>query len=91
MIFCEIIFEKKALLDIKRISVSGRKSDVQKLERILEELKVHPNIGIGNPEQLKHRLSGLWSRRINQKDRLIYEIIEEPDQLVVVVSALGYF
>ena len=28
--------------------------------------------GLGKPEPLKHNLSGLWSRRISQKDRLIY-------------------
>ncbi|MGV8878545.1 MAG: Txe/YoeB family addiction module toxin [Sphingobacteriaceae bacterium] len=31
---------------------------------------------MGKPEQLKHELSGLWSRRINQEHRLIYEIAE---------------
>jgi toxin YoeB len=58
---------------------------------ILEELKTHPTTGIGNPEQLKYDLSGKWSRRINKKDRIIYEIIEEPERLVVVVSALGHY
>jgi toxin YoeB len=54
-------------------------------------LAVNPTIGSGNPEQLKHHLSGFWSRRINKKDRIIYEIIEEPENLVVVVSALGHY
>lgn len=55
------------------------------------EFEDNPKIGTGNPEQLKHQLSGFWSRRINKKDRLIYEIIEEPEKLVVVVSALGHY
>jgi len=46
---------------------------------------------MGRPEKLKHNLSGYWSRRINQKDRIIYEIIEEPTKLVVVISALGHY
>lgn len=29
--------------------------------------------GLGKPEPLKHNLSGFWSRRISQKDRLIYK------------------
>lgn len=29
--------------------------------------------GIGKPEYLKHNLIGLWSKRISQKDRLIYK------------------
>ena len=32
--------------------------------------------GLGKPEPLKHNLSGLWSRRISQKDRLIYRFEE---------------
>ena len=86
-----LTFEKKALLDIKQIAKSGRKVDAQKIEKILEELKKHPSTGTGSPEQLKHQLSGYWSRRINKKDRLIYQIFEEPDNLVVVVSALGHY
>lgn len=33
--------------------------------------------GVGKPEKLKYELSGLWSRRINHKDRLIYEIRDD--------------
>jgi len=36
-----------------------------------------PSTGIGKPEPLKHNLSGLWSRRISQKDRLIYRFDDE--------------
>jgi toxin YoeB len=32
-----------------------------------------PSSGLGKPEQLKHNLAGLWSKRISQKDRLIYK------------------
>lgn len=87
----EIIFEKKASNDIDKIIKSGKKIDLQKLELILNELEIHPTLGIGNPEPLKHNLSGFWSRRINKKDRLIYKIIEEPEHLVVIIFALGYY
>lgn len=86
-----ILFEKRALHDIEKIKKSGKRIDFQKLETILEELKVHPYTGTGNPEQLKHQLSGFWSRHINKKDRLIYEIIEEPKKQVVIISALGHY
>ena len=42
--------------------------------RVLKEmLRNDPKVGAGKPEQLKHNLSGLWSRRISQKDRVIYK------------------
>ncbi|WP_280553966.1 type II toxin-antitoxin system YoeB family toxin [Halomonas sp. 25-S5] len=30
-----------------------------------------PSTGIGKPEPLKHNVSGLWSRRLSPRDRLI--------------------
>ena len=86
-----VILEKQALKELKKLTKSGRKNDINKLYEILEELKIHPTTGIGNPKPLKHGLSGKWSRRINKKDRIIYEIIEEPERLVVVVSPLEYY
>ncbi|MDR9401527.1 MAG: hypothetical protein RI558_08925 [Psychroflexus sp.] len=50
----KVIFTGKALKETKKLSKTGRKSDVRKLEQILEELKIHPTTGTGNPEQLKH-------------------------------------
>lgn len=35
------------------------------------------NEGIGKPESLSGNLAGFWSRRINDKDRLIYKIDHE--------------
>lgn len=84
-------FENKALQDIKKITKSGSRIDVKKLESMLEELKIHPYTGSGQPEQLKYNLSGFWSRRINKKVRLIYQVIEEPDKYVVIISALGHY
>ncbi|RYE53247.1 MAG: Txe/YoeB family addiction module toxin, partial [Sphingobacteriales bacterium] len=50
----------------------------------------HPYIGIGQPEQLKHNLQGFWSRRINQKDRMIY-CVDNDTVIVEVVSAVGHY
>ncbi|MGB4960260.1 MAG: Txe/YoeB family addiction module toxin [Saprospiraceae bacterium] len=74
---------------MKKIIKSGQKDDIKKLEIILDELKLNPFIGIGRPERLKYHLSGYWSRRINKKDRLIYQILEG-EVVVIVVSALGH-
>jgi len=42
-------------------------------------------LGLGKPEPLKYELSGLWSRRINLKDRLIYKFDEE----AIYIFAIG--
>jgi len=54
------------------------------------ELENTPFHGIGKPEKLKHQFSGLWSRRINQKDRLIYKV-NEKIVTIFIVSAMGHY
>ena len=41
--------------------------------------------GFGKPEPLKHNLSGLWSRRISKKDRLVYRF----DEKCISIFAIG--
>jgi len=54
--------------------------------RILKEMiRNDPSAGIGKPEPLKHKLAGLWSRRISQKDRVIYKF----DKQYVYIFAIG--
>ncbi|MBP8213455.1 MAG: Txe/YoeB family addiction module toxin [Saprospiraceae bacterium] len=86
-----IIVKTTAKNDFLEILKSGDKASIKKLEKILIELSVHPYSGIGNPELLKYDLSGFWSRRINNKNRLIYQIIEGETNEVIIVSALGHY
>lgn len=86
----KIIFSDVANRDIEISKRSGDLSSLKKLHQILEELREHPETGIGSPEQLRYRLSGYWSRRINLKDRLIYRIYKET-VTVSVVSAKGHY
>ena len=54
--------------------------------RVLKEMpRGDPTSGIGQPEPLKHNLSGLWSRRISRRDRVIYKF----DDRYVFIFAIG--
>lgn len=53
---------KTADSDIEKHKRSGNKSAVKKINKILDELEIHPYSGTGKPEALKHELSGKWSR-----------------------------
>ncbi|MFT4061350.1 MAG: Txe/YoeB family addiction module toxin [Edaphocola sp.] len=87
--FVEI--EKDAKKDIQKIYKSGNKADIKRLEQIISELSKNPRIGIGNPERLKHHGDEeFWSRQLNKKDRILYQIIEN-EVVVIVVSALGHY
>ncbi|MFB9077244.1 Txe/YoeB family addiction module toxin [Flavobacterium procerum] len=69
---------------------SGDKKSIKNIEKILLELTETPFEGSGNPEPLKYELSGFWSRRINQKDRMIY-YLEDDTVTIFVVSAMGHY
>ena len=53
------------------------KKTLKKINALLKEIQRNPFEGIGKPEPLKNDKSGLWSRRINDKDRLVYSVNEE--------------
>ena len=56
---------------------------------MVEELEVHPYEGTGKPERLKFQNSNKWSRRIDKRRRLIYEVFEN-EILVEMISAYGH-
>lgn len=57
--------------------------------RLLKEmLREDPSTGAGKPESLKHSLSGLWSRRLSQKDRVIYKF---DDQYIYIFAIGGHY
>lgn len=85
-----IKFTKKADKDIIFHVKSGDKAILKKIQLLLEELSEHPTTGTGHPEQLRHQLGGLWSRKITNKHRLVYLILET-EIIVEVISAEGHY
>ena len=69
---------------------TGNKSIQKKINQLLNSIEKTPYSGIGKPEALKHHLSGLWSRRINSEHRLVYEI-DENQNLIIVHSLKGHY
>jgi len=85
-----LLFSKNALDDIQSHRKSGDRAILMKIDQLLNELINHPSTGTGQPEKLKHELSGKFSRRINRKHRLIYEI-DEVEKTVYVLSAKAHY
>jgi len=86
----EIDFTKTALSDLNKLKKSGVPIVQQKLKRILEELKHDPYVGIGNPEPLKYKYYGYWSRELTKKDCIIYRI-DEQNKIITVYQLLGHY
>lgn len=53
--------------------IATDKKTLKKVNRLLDEVDRVGNEGTGKPEPLAGELSGYWSRRINEKDRLVYK------------------
>lgn len=53
--------------------------------KILKEMQRNdPAKGLGKPEQLKHNLTGFWSKRLSRKDRVIYKFDENYIQIFAI-------
>ena len=65
----ELILQPKADQHLDAHIRAGNKQLLKKIYTLFEELKQHPQTGTGKPEKLKHRQTGLWSRRIDDKHR----------------------
>ena len=46
------------------------------INKLLKDIGRTPFSGLGKPEPLKHNWSGYWSRRIDDKNRMIYRIVD---------------
>ncbi|MBR3302871.1 MAG: Txe/YoeB family addiction module toxin [Bacteroidales bacterium] len=85
----KIIIAPQAEEDLRRLKKSEPRA-FAKAGRIMLELMEHPQTGIGKPERLLGSRSGQWSRRINKKHRLIYEIAETI-VTVYILSSYGHY
>jgi toxin YoeB len=50
---------------------------LKRINDLIREVQKDAFTGVGKPEALKYSLSGLWSRRIDETNRLVYEVSEE--------------
>lgn len=64
------------------------KKVLKRINELIKQCQRTPFEGIGNPEALKHDLSGWWSRRINQEHRLVYRV--EEDKLYIAQCRYHY-
>lgn len=67
------IFTANGWADYVYWQTEDRKT-LKKINNLIKDIERNGNEGIGKPEPLTGMLSGYWSRRINDKDRLIYKI-----------------
>ena len=62
------------------------KKTLKRINKLITDVMRSPFEGIGKPELLKENLSGFWSRRIDDTNRLVYAV----DNLAVTVISCRY-
>lgn len=69
----KLIFSDEAWDDYLYWQKQDRKM-VERINKLIQEVKREPFSGIGKPEPLKHALAGFGSRRITDEHRMVYRI-----------------
>lgn len=71
-----LVFLPEAWEDFNYWFDQDRKT-VKRIRLIIQDIERNGFTGIGKPEPLKGNLSGWWSRRIDDKNRIVYRITDE--------------
>lgn len=77
---------KRELDDWVRVDIKT----ARRIQALLMDIAEHPFTGMGKPEPLKNVLQGLWSRRINKADRIVYRI-DGKTVTVYILSMRGHY
>lgn len=83
----EKIFTDQGWEDYLWLSQNDKKS-LKKLNDLIKDVERNGNSGIGKPEALKNDFLHRWSRRINDKDRLVYRL--ERQSLIIFACRTHY-
>ncbi|MDO4281754.1 MAG: Txe/YoeB family addiction module toxin [Peptococcaceae bacterium] len=64
------------------------KKTLKRINKILNDINRNPFEGIGKPEPLKGSLTGLWSRRIDDTNRILYKVT---DTAIEIIQCKGHY
>ena len=64
------------------------KKTLRKINGLIDAVVSNPFEGIGKPEPLKENLSGYWSRRIDEANRLVYAV--ENSRVTIIACRYHY-
>ena len=68
--------------------LSVDKKIAKRINSLLKDIDQNGHEGIGKPEALKGNLSGFWSRRIDEKNRIVYRVEKD---IIEIASLKGHY
>ena len=82
-----LVWEDDAWEDYLYWQTQDRKI-LKRVNLLIKDIRRSPFDGSGKPEPLKHNLSGWWSRRIDEANRIVYY---EREGIIYLVSCRGHY
>jgi toxin YoeB len=82
-----LLWEERAWQDYCSWQTQDRKV-LKRINLLIKDIQRNTHEGIGKPEALKENLSGWWSRRIDETNRIVYR---ESDGAIIIASCKGHY
>ena len=83
----KLLWEDRAWSDYLYWQTQDKKT-LKRINALIKDILRSPYQGIGKPEPLRENLSGWWSRRIDETNRIVYY---EQGESVYIISCLGHY
>lgn len=83
----KLLWEDRAWNDYLYWQTQDKKT-LKRINTLIKDIQRNTFECIGKPELLKDRLSGMWSRRIDDKNRIVYY---EQEKIIYIVSCKGHY
>ena len=88
ILFMHKIWHDRGWDDYLAWQSSGDRRTIKRINSLIRSIERNGYDCIGNPEPLKENLSGWWSVRINEKDRIVFRIV---DAKLEIMSCKGHY
>ena len=83
----KLLWEDRAWSDYLYWQTQDKKT-LKRINALIKDILRSPYQGIGKPEPLRENLSGWWSRRIDETNRIVYY---EQGEIVYIISCFGHY
>jgi toxin YoeB len=80
-------YSKKFIKEYERL-YKRDKNTANKIDELMADALKHPMEGLGHPERLRHLGENVWSRHIDKKNRLVYQII---GNVILFIQCRGHY
>ena len=83
----KLLWEDRAWSDYLYWQTQDKKT-LKRINALIKDIQRNPYQGIGKPEPLRGNLSGWWSRRIDETNRIVYY---EQGEVIYISSCMGHY